>query len=332
MREAMSSYLMLAQAALDHYDLGPVDVTFVQQNAGMVFHVITHETNQHYVLKIHKRVGHGNDPTAAELEPGLHWLAAFAHARDVTVQTPIRTRTGPFVGVINVPSATTPVACTLQLWVDGRPPNGDFTVQQIAAVGTMTAKLHAFSSTYVIDNDVPATHHDTHALQRNVRRLRATLPDTLLSSRDYMTICGAEQRIADQMAALGRHRVVWGPVHGDIHYDNILLDGSDIQPIDFTGLRLAHYMYDIGVTMYHIFHQGSNVRYAYFDGYQAIYPLPSAYQASVEAFIAYAAIDSLAWNCTIPEQREHHLFRNNLNDLVNIYCRSVAEQRPFLFA
>lgn len=331
MNEAVSSYLALAEAALDHYDLGPADVRFVQHNAGIVFHVITRETSQHYVLKIHKRVGVGGDPTAAELEPGLHWLADFAHASDVAVQTPIRTRTGQFVGTLGLPSATAPVACTLQRWVDGRPLNGDFTAQQIAAVGTMTAKIHAFSSTYVLDSDVSATRHDTQALQRNVRLLRETLPDTLLSSHDYTTICAAERRIMDQMAALGRHSVVWGPVHGDIHHDNILLDGEEIRPIDFTGLRLAHYMYDIGVTMYHIFYQGSEVRYSYFDGYQAIYPLPSTYQASVEAFVAYAAIDSLAWNCTIPEQRAHRLYRNNLDELVNIYCKSVAEQRPFLF-
>lgn len=330
--EEQSSYLVLAEAALRQYALGPADVTFVQHNAGIVFHVITHETKKHYALKIYKRVGSGNDPTPEELEPGLQWLADFAQSSDVTVQTPIRTRTGRFAGQVVLLSDATPATCTVQHWVDGRLPKGDFTAQQIYALGQMTAKLHAFSSTYVFDPDVLATHHDTHALHMNIRLLRATLPDTLLSSRAYTTILAAEQRIAEHMAALGRSSGVWGPVHGDLHYDNILLHKEDIRPIDFTGLRLAHYMYDIGVTMYHIFHQGSEVRHSYFDGYQEIYTLPSAHQEYIEAFVAYAAIDNLAWNCTIPEQIESPLFQQNMNNLVNTYCKSVAERQHFLFA
>jgi Ser/Thr protein kinase RdoA (MazF antagonist) len=329
--EKLASYLLLAEAALPQYGLGPADITFVQHNAGIVFHVITRETEQNYVLKLYQRVGIGADPTPEALEPGLHWLADFAQSCNVMVQTPIRTRTGQFVGQVVLPSTTTPVACTVQHWVDGRLPNGDFTAQQIYTLGKMTAKIHAFSSTYVFTTDVSATHHDSHALHTNIRLLRATLPDTLLSAHDYTTIRAAAQRIVEYMAALGQSSVVWGPVHGDLHYDNILLYGEDIRPLDFTGLRVAHYLYDIGVTMYHIFHQGSTVRHSYFVGYQEIYPLPSAYQEYIEAFITYAAIDDVAWNCTIPEQRESSLFQQNLNNLIHTYCTSLAERQPFLF-
>ena len=52
---------------------------------------------------------------------------------------------------------------------------------------------------------------------------------------------------------------------------------------------------------------------------------------AIEAFVAYAAIDNLAWNSTIPEQAASALFRHNLQQLVEQFCTPVAERRPFLF-
>lgn len=45
-------------------------------------------------------------------------------------------------------------------------------------------------------------------------------------------------------------------MHGDLHYDNLLLHNAAVYPIDFTGLRLAHYLYDIGVTIYPTYIRG----------------------------------------------------------------------------
>src|SRR5205085_973730 len=131
---------------------------------------------------------------------------------------------------------------------------------------------------------------------------------------------------------LGSALDVWGPVHGDMHYDNLLIHGTEVRPIDFTGLRLAHYLYDIGVTLYHINHKGPTIRQAFMNGYQQICALPKGALRAIEAFVAYAAIDSLAWNSTIPEQVASALFRRNLQQLVEQFCAAVAESRPFLFA
>lgn len=330
--EALLMYLPLVEAALQNYSLGPVNIAFIQHNAGIVFRVTSQETGHQYLLKIHKRVGTGADPSPEQLEPGLHWLAALAQARDLVVQTPIATNTGSFVGQIRLPSIIQPVSCTLQQWVDGHVPNGDFTQHQVYAIGSMMAKIHAFSSTYRLAENVSAMRHDTQALHSNINRLRTMLPLSLLSNRDFDILLAAKQRIAEYLAELGDHSSVWGPVHGDVHYDNVLIHNQEIRPIDFTGLRLAHYVYDIGVTMYHIFYQGSHLRQMFFAGYKQIYDLPMKYEQFVEACIAYAAIDDIAWNSSIPEQQTAPLFQHNLRDLVNNYCTMVAQGQSFLFS
>lgn len=325
------AYLTLAEAALQHYALGPTRLRFIQHNAGIVFRVTAQATGKHYLLKLYKRVGAGSDPSAAQLEPGLRWLAALAQASDVVVQIPIATLHGQFVAQVSLDSAIPPVSCTVQQWVDGHVPDGDFSAQQAQQLGKMMAKLHAFSRTYPQRDHLPAMRHDAQALRRNVSLLRTALPLTLLSSHDFDIILAAEHQIVEYIIQLGSSPDVWGPIHGDLHYDNVLLYNDEIRPIDFTGLRLAHYLYDIGVTIYHVFHQGADVRWSFFAGYEQIYNLPTAYQQGVEAFIAYAAIDNVSWNCTIPEQVESALFQRNVQQLVNRYCASVAQGRPFLF-
>jgi Ser/Thr protein kinase RdoA (MazF antagonist) len=329
--EPSQAYLPLAQAALQHYTLGPTSLTFVQHNAGIVFRVTAQATRQQYLLKLHKRVGDGEDPSEAQLEPGLHWLAAFAQASDVVVQAPIATHYGTFVAQVALSAAAPPINCTLQRWIDGHVPNGDFTLPQVQELGRFMAKLHAFSRTYPQPDRSCAMCHDPQELRRDISLLRRTLPHKLLSSRDYHTLLAAEHQIVEYMHQLGTGPDVWGPVHGDLHQDNVVLYGAEIRPIDFTGLRLAHYLYDIGVTLYYIFHQDVTIRRSFFDGYQEVLPLPDAYEQYVEAFIAQAAIGTIAWNCTIPKQMESALFQRNLQQLVQRYCASVAQGQSFLF-
>lgn len=329
--EGLLHYSSLVKTVLQNYSLGPVNIAFIQHNAGIVFRVTSLETGKEYLLKIHKRVGAGEDPSPEQLELGLYWLSALAQASNLVVQTPIATNTGLFVGQIMLPSNRQPVSYTLQQWLDGDVPHGEFTRQQVYAMGSMMAKIHAFGSTYPLANHIPAMRHDTQALHSNIRRLRNLLPLALLSNHDFDILLAAEKRITEYLTELGDHSSVWGPVHGDVHYDNVLIHNQEIRPIDFTGLRLAHYVYDIGVTMYHIFHQGGHIRKAFFSGYQQIYNLPKNYERLVEVCVAYAAIDNIAWNCPIPEQQNAPLFHRNLQGLINNYCASVAGGQRFLF-
>src|SRR5205085_6982945 len=115
---------------------------------------------------------------------------------------------------------------------------------------------------------LPAMRHDGGALAEHVHTLRAALDHELLPATSFAVIVAAHQQIATLMAKLGTAPDVWGPVHGDLHYDNVLLLENEVRPIDFTGLRLAHYFYDIGVTIYHIYHQGPGIRRAFMNGYQ----------------------------------------------------------------
>jgi Ser/Thr protein kinase RdoA (MazF antagonist) len=324
-------YIALAEQALQQYALGATQLTFMQHNAGVVFRAEAPALGRPYLLKLHTRVGEGSNLSAEQLEVGLSWLESVGRETDLVVQMPVPNLAGHFVSQVRMDDAP-PICCTVQHWVEGELPNGDFTASQAMQIGIVMAKLHTHSQQHPLVQDVAATCHDASALAEHVRSLRAAFTEALLPPTAFAVILAAQQQIATLMTDLGATPNVWGPVHGDLHYDNLLFYGDEVRPIDFTGLRLAHYLYDIGVTIYHIYHQGPAIRRAFLEGYQRIRPLPEAALRAIEGFVAYAAIDNIAWNSTIPEQTTSALFRRNLQQLVEQLCSCVAESRPFLFA
>jgi len=324
-------YVELAEQALQHYALGATQLTFIQHNAGVVFRVEAPAMGRPYLLKLYARVGAGSNPSAAQLEVGLGWLASVGRETDLVVQSPVVNTVGHFVSQVHT-GDTTPISCTLQYWLEGMLPHGDFTARQATQIGAVMATLHTHSQQHPLAQGLPATRHDADALAEHVHTLRAALDLALLPPAAFAVIVAAQQQITTIMTNLGNAPDVWGPVHGDLHYDNILLCDAEIRPIDFTGLRLAHYLYDIGVTLYHTHHQGPDIRRAFMNGYKQTCALPEGALRAIEAFVAYAAIDNLAWNSTLPEQVASALFRRNLQQLVEQLCTPVAERRPFLFA
>lgn len=329
--EQVQRYRALAEQAIRHYPLGPTTLTFVQHNAGVVYRVLARERGQVYLLKLYDRIGAGANPPAEQIEAGLRWLAALARDTALVVQTPVMASTSQFVTQVALDDSV-PINCTVQQWVEGEPLNGHFTAGQMRRVGALMATLHQHSQRNPLPQDAPALRHDDVALERNVAILRATLDATVLSSRECAVLVAARERIVALMAHLGTDPVVWGPVHGDLHHGNLLFDHGVIHPIDFGLLRLAHYAYDMGVTLYHIFYQAPTIRRAFFEGYRSIRPLPEAYSRYVEAFVTYAAIDNIAWNSTNPDQVASTLFRRNVRQLIAAFCAHLAADRPFLFS
>ncbi len=317
-------YLPAAQAALQQYPIKYTNLQFIAHNAGVVFRVDSPE--QVCILKLHDRVGEGINPSYDQLEIGMQWLTGIARDTDITVQTPIAASTGTFVSTVSFDDKS--IHCTLQHWLHGDSPNGPFTEHQIGQIGTLMAKLHRHNRSATIQFD-GAMVHGSKALSEHVLSMRGSLDLELFSQSSYEIVKGAQDKIQQIMRELGDERDVWGPIHGDIHYDNILLSNGDVYPIDFTGLRIAHYLYDIGVTLHHTFHQGQSIRQAFLQGYQQIIKLPPEHLRYLEAFFTYTAIDNLTWNATIPEQVVSPLFQKNLHQLIFTFCRGIVEDISF---
>lgn len=320
-------YLAAAEAALRHYGLGSARLQFIAHNAGVVYRVEAPGQARALLLKLHVRVGAGQNAAAAQLEAGMQWLAGIAQATGIRVQAPVPAPGGPFVATVLCEQI--PIHCTLQHWLDGELPHGPFTEDQMRNIGRMLARLHRYSRQSDIALD-GADRYGAETLSEHLRILRQALDRTVFPPAAEGLAGSAVQKVQTIMGQLGETRDVWGAVHGDLHYDNILLAGGDVCPIDFSALRAAHYLYDLGVTLYHTFHQGSAVRQAFLAGYQELVPLPHAHRRYLDAFVVCAALHNLSWNATLPEQAASALFRKNLQQFVFTFCRGVVDEVSFL--
>jgi Ser/Thr protein kinase RdoA (MazF antagonist) len=278
------------------------------------------------VLKLHASVGLGDDqPTAAELESGLHWLDRVARETDIAVQRPVPTNAGGWVSVVEGPGGSA-IPCTLQHWVDGAPPSSALDDDALRKLGVLMAKLHRHGQQSPAGQPMAAMRKDSTALESDVARLRRSLDPDLLPPASVDLLISAQRKIEACLAEAGSTLDVWGPIHGDLHAGNLVIQGGELRPIDFTGLLLGHYLYDLGAAILHVDFRGKAAgrRRALLEGYQQILAPKPETEPMLDAFVAYAAISNIAWNSTIPEQASSKLFADNLSVLIDRHCTGLV--------
>jgi len=218
--------------------------------------------------------------------------------------------------------------CTLQRWVPGEHPDGDFTIPQIEAVGALMAKLHNHSVTWNAGLGSTLPTYDTDDLCREVAQLRTAVTLGLISADEYHRVEQTNHVITQVAQRLGRGPSMWGPIHGDLHHGNLLFEGTTVHPIDFDSLHATYYLLDLGTTLYHILYQDVAIWAAFVRSYQQIRVLPIVEQGTLEMFMTWAAMTNLAFQITIPGQRISPLFAHNLRQLANDFCPKVLSNVP----
>jgi len=129
---------------------------------------------------------------------------------------------------------------------------------------------------------------------------------------------------------LGTSADVFGVVHGDLGPDNVIVAGNGtVRFIDLAQLVLAPYLWDLGTALYQYSYQDTSVRTAMLAGYRSVRPGQTIPPLALEAFVCAAALDNLAFQCSIPAQRTSTLFQTNLRRFATGYCRDLVRGVPF---
>lgn len=311
-------YIHIAQAALEYYPFHCAQIVFLQHNSGVTFRLEC-AGGEKYLLKLHQSVNGEPPPPVDTIQGQMQWLADLHATTGLTLQVPIRNRQNHWITPIFDPQRSGGVPCTVQEWVDGDPPRGGFTLEQLSQLGELMAQIHAYSIQYPDSHSaIPAYSLDQ--LHANIAALHQAVGYGLLSEPEFSHLAPARDAISVLWNLVKDDSNFWGPIHSDIHYDNVLFDQGEIRIIDFDGLVKSPYCYDLGVTMYHIEYQGGEARQAFLNGYQRKRTLSNLPAGWIETCIAWAAIDNLAFQITIPQQRAGELFKKNLQHLVFDLC------------
>lgn len=324
--EQASRYHQLATVALTNYPLIDPVPRVIHHNSGITYRVTTRYSDTDFVLKVHDPVGEGHAAPTSSIEARMNWLAELGQTASLHIQYPIRGHNDAYVTSAHLPLMAEPVACTLQRWIEGEDPDGDFTPTQIDLVGTSMAQLHGYSATH---QALPSEGSEED-LQQAVQRLEAAIALNLLSSTQYQLLVQVKQVLLTIADKLGRDRTVWGPIHGDIHHGNVLFREDAIAIIDFDSLHNSYYLLDLGTTLYHILYQDVSIRQRFIDSYIRMRTLSPVHLLYLEAFVTWAALTNLAFQLTIPEQRISPYFARNLLQVADFFCPHILAGQPFV--
>jgi Ser/Thr protein kinase RdoA (MazF antagonist) len=326
--QKQARYKQLALACLAHYPDIVGKITFVAHNAGIVY--LIDSARGKFVLKIAEPIGEGENYTDSDyLNTGFMWLDRIARETDVVVQQPIASQTERFVTIVAFEDLSQPFYCSLQRWLDGQQLR-DPSPAQAHQVGAMMARLHNHGGQWIRDKSVEGWKYDEAWLNEVFEGFAKVKSLPILSGAEWTNVEKAVDRIQRVMQTIGKDAYVWGPVHGDIHHGNlVVLDDNTICPIDFGALVLAHYGYDLGVTLYHLMYLEAATRQALVEGYQTERELTLLADMGLEAFLCMAALANLAFNVELPDQRTSALFIRNVREFAAIYCNKLINDVPF---
>lgn len=328
--QRIQRYQDFAATALDFYGFEHGTPAFLQHNSGITYRVPARDTDQYFLLKIHDSIGDGTAQPATHIHARMVWLAELGQVPPLRIQEPVLNRDGTFVSNVAFPGVAHPLPCTLQRWVPGEHPSGDFTMPQIEAVGAMMAQLHKYSATWKAARGSTLPTYDTDDLRSEVAQFRTAVTLGLISADEYHRLEQTSHVITRLAERLGRGPAVWGPIHGDLHHGNLLFEGTTVHPIDFDSLHATYYLLDLGTTLYHILHQDIAIRAAFIGSYRQQQRLPTAEEGTLEAFVSWAAMGNLAFQITIAEQRTSPMFARNMRQLVHNFCPKVLSSVPFV--
>lgn len=316
-------YLALAHTALAHYNLDARNLVFLQHNSGVTYRVASGHGDREYLLKIHEPIGTGMGTPPPLIRAQLHWLASLASTTTLAVQNPIPNRDGELLTVVRDTALPAPWVCSLQQWVAGAPAQGHFTPAQTEQVGALLAHLHAAGNQVPPTFAGPLPHFSVDDVPERIAELQPAVVAGWLTPDQWARLAEAGQHIQHRLASLVYNADTWGPIHGDVHHDNIVWHGDEVRLIDFDNLHVAPYYLDLGTTLYHIHYQGGTAHRALLAGYQRVRTLPDDYRQYVDAALTYVAIDNLAFQITIPAQHNSPIFQRNLHQLANEFCRAL---------
>lgn len=330
--ERAGCYQELAIAALSGYSGLFESAMLLQHNAGITCRVTRHAGAAHLLLKMHDPVGDAPGEPVAAIVARMAWLAEAARTTSIPLQAPLPDHHGKLVATLLFRDLMHPIPCTLQRWVPGTHLDGDVTIGQARAVGSLLGQLHQISAT--MSASAPAESalpiDSPSDLLDAIERLRVAVGLGICTTDAYDRLVQAGQHIGWLVDQIGQHPYVWGAIHGDLHHGNLLFDGASVSPIDFDSMRRSCYALDLGTTLYHVLYQEVPIRAALVQSYQETRPLTTAEDAALEACVAWAAVTNLAFQITIPAQRASALFARNLQQLTDEFCPRVLSHTPFV--
>jgi Ser/Thr protein kinase RdoA (MazF antagonist) len=288
----------LALHALQAYDLDIARLRLLTNSFNCIFRLDT-ASGDKFVLRVTlPEGGHTLAYTRAEMA----WLDALARDTDLSVPAPLPARDGALVVQASAPGVPEPRLCAIFRWVPGIDLSERLTLENMAQLGLLMARLHAHAAVFRLPQEYEIPRFD---------QVFYFPEPVVLFDEPYRDLFPPARRRLYQhgldfaQAAFARLQASGEParlIHNDLHAWNVRLHRGILSPIDFEDLVWGWPVQDIGTAMYYFYANESYpaLRQAFQDGYTRLLPWPERAPGEVDAFILARGLMLVNFTLTDP--------------------------------
>jgi Ser/Thr protein kinase RdoA (MazF antagonist) len=271
-----------AVRALADYPVAEPHLTFIAHGENTTFRV--DDGDARFLMRVHRpnRHGRGVDSRVA-VASELAWLQALKADTELSVPTPVRSRSGEWTAVADGR------VCSLLRWQNGTMHAADPEPVHFQRLGGVLARLHNQASAWIPPSPFVRMRWDWETFFGNTMEYGGVpaagcwdlLPAPVRAQFDEIS-----RRMRTVMARLGSEPDAFGLIHADLHLENALFDGDAVRVIDFDDCGFGYWLYDIAVPLWE--YRGrpdyAGIRTALLDGYADSRELPDV--THLDDFIA----------------------------------------------
>jgi Ser/Thr protein kinase RdoA (MazF antagonist) len=231
-------------------------------------------------LRVHAPCRHDT----AAIRSELLWLQALS-AEGFVVPTPLRTRAGGLWTTASAEGVGRPRVCTLLTWVPGRFERRRRTPAILRKIGGLMARLHEQARRFRKPPSFVRPRWDHDWLFG--RRAETRAGWARLGRRQERLFTAVGERMGRIMGQLGTGPDVFGLIHADLIFSNVLFHQGEARPIDFDDCGFGYFLYDMATLLDRIEMRQdyAALRAALLEGYRQIRPLAAEHETLLDLFV-----------------------------------------------
>lgn len=328
----MQNLEQLAYIVLKQYLISDPQLTFIRHNENFTCKVTDGNTSEKYVMRMHVPVeGFSNiavQHSYSNLCSELAFINAIGENTNISVQIPVRNKSGLFVSEIIDPDSNKTIYTTILTWINGETmshenPNWE---QQAYQTGIMTAKLHNFSANWDEGRTLKRQRYDASKLISVITSIEEAVGLGLMDSDHYRIIQSGGVKICELMEELDKRSFnTKGLIHADLQRTNLIVHENTVTPIDFCLCGYGYFYMDLGGLLADF--SSLSARKALLDGYRSIRELPESDMKYIEASFVMVILLCMATHLHNPKMKEWYLRRTK--PICNDYIIPIINNERF---
>ncbi|MGI9284604.1 MAG: phosphotransferase enzyme family protein [Pseudomonadales bacterium] len=318
--------LKLARTALDAWGLEG-DLSLIKHRENAVYSLLT-SNGKRFALRVHRANYHSDDALRAELE----WINAL---REYGIGAPevIPTRSGEFFTRASSDAIGDPRQVDLLAWVAGEQlgsiENGlgdapDAIRDTYLTIGQLAGKVHNQSSQWQVPEGFIRHAWDTEGLVGENPFWGPFWELDALTSEQRELVNRAREEVRQGLLELGKSPDDYSLIHADFVPENFLVDGDEVQIIDFDDAGFGWHLFELATALYFIQPDKNYAiaRAALIEGYRQQRSLSDEKLEKLPLFIAARSFTYLGW---VHTRQSTETARELTPMLIEMCCNAARE-------